>query len=41
MYVSTPPQVKEQRLSEEHAALVKATLPAVGENVEAIARTFY
>ena len=41
MYVSTTPQVKEQRLSEEHAALVKATLPAVGENVEAIARTFY
>ncbi|MDO5454462.1 MAG: globin domain-containing protein [Corynebacterium sp.] len=41
MYVSTTPQVQEQRLSEEHAALVKATLPAVGENVEAIARTFY
>lgn len=41
MYVSTPPQVKEQRLSEEHAALVKATLPAVGENIETIARNFY
>ena len=41
MYVDSKPNPKAQHLSEGHAAIVEATLPAVGENIETIAKTFY
>ncbi len=41
MYVDSKPNPKAQHLSDEHAEIVKATLPAVGENIETITKTFY
>lgn len=41
MFVSTKPDTKVKRLSAEHESTIKATLPAVGENINEIATTFY
>ena len=41
MFVTSKPDTKAKRLSPAHEETVKATLPAVGENIETIAHTFY
>ena len=41
MYVDSKPNPKAAHLSDEHVEIIKATLPAVGENIETIAKTFY
>lgn len=41
MFVTSTPDTKSHHLSPEHEELVKATLPAVGENIEKIAHSFY
>lgn len=41
MYLQEKPDPKLNYLSEEHAEIIKATLPPVGENIETITKTFY
>lgn len=41
MYLQEKPDPKLNHLSEEHAEIIKATLPPVGENIETITKTFY
>lgn len=41
MYLQEKPDPKLNQLSEEHAEIIKATLPPVGENIETITKTFY
>ena len=41
MYIEETPNPKRNYLSDEHAELIKATLPPVGENIETITKTFY
>lgn len=41
MYLDHAPDARQAHLSDEHTELVRATLPAVGENINTIARTFY
>src|SRR5699024_1804864 len=41
MFVTSKPDTKAKRLSPAHEETVKATLPAVDENIETIAHTFY
>ncbi|OHF40387.1 globin domain-containing protein [Corynebacterium sp. HMSC074A01] len=41
MYLAEKPNPKLNYLSDEHAEIIKATLPPVGENIETITTTFY
>ncbi|MGO2896749.1 globin domain-containing protein [Corynebacterium casei] len=41
MFVTSKPDTKAKRLSPEHEQIIIATLPAVGEQIETIAHTFY
>ena len=41
MYLAEKPNPKLNYLSDEHAEIIKATLPPVGENIETITKTFY
>ena len=41
MYLQEKPDPKLNYLSEEHAEIIKAPLPPVGENIETITKTFY
>lgn len=41
MFVTTQPTSRDRKLAPENEEIVKATLPAVGENIGEIARVFY
>ncbi|RSZ65105.1 hemin transporter [Corynebacterium hylobatis] len=41
MFVTTEPTSRDRKLKPENEAIIKATLPAVGENIGTIAKTFY
>lgn len=41
MFVTSKPDTQAKRLSPEHEQIIIATLPAVGEQIETIAHTFY
>lgn len=41
MYVTTQPTARDRKLTPENEEIVKATLPAVADNISEIARVFY
>ena len=41
MFIDEKPNPKQAYLSDEHAEIIKATLPPVGANIQTITKTFY